>query len=234
MKLMASLLSAAVAAALFPLAAVAGSINVGNGYWMMSFDTSGTEPIWANNKDSFGISQTSAHGYCAMMLGCHWGNCGQGGGILPKRISSIGGNCDTWFSQSSSAYWGYDACYDIWFDASPNPSNRNSAHELMLWLQWNHTQPIAASYDASGNAVPYARNVSLGGYTWNVYYRNGTFSFLLVNQSSWISTQVKPFWQYAVARGWMGSTEYLNSVQAGWENLGGGAYQAYSFGVAGL
>ena len=227
------LVLAAALVGLAPAVSHAGAWNVGNGYWMMSFDTQGTEPAWASSKDSFGINQTSTHGYVAMMLGCHWGNCGQGGGALPKRISQIGGNVNTWFSQSSSSQH-YDATYDIWFDPTPNPNNRNSAHELMLWLQWAGTQPIAASHNAQGQAIPTASNVSLGGYTWNVFHRNGTFSFLLTSQRTWISTQVRPFWNYAIQRGWMGSTEYLNSVQAGWENVGGGKYTAFSFGVNGL
>lgn len=233
MKKFRTLLVTALAAAL-PSIIHAGVFNVGNGYWMMSFDTQGTEPAWAKSKDSYGINQTTTHGFVAMMLGCHWGNCGNSGNHgLPKRISTIGGNVDTHFSQTSSSNK-FDAAYDIWFDPTSDPTNRNSAHELMLWLQWKGTQPIASSYNAQGQAVPFARNVTLGGHTWNVYFRGGTFSFLLTSQASSITTQVRPFWQYAIARGWMGNNEFLNAVQAGWENVGGGKYTAFSFGVSGL
>src|SRR6185369_14460990 len=55
----------------------------------------------------------------------------------------------------------FETAYDIWAN--------NNAYEVMIWAnQRGAVGPIAESYDADG-AVPNARNVAVGGHTWNVY-----------------------------------------------------------------
>jgi hypothetical protein len=220
-----------------------GSISAGQ-YFMMNNvwgSGAGSQCIWYNNINSWGVnaSHTSGTGiksYPAVVYGCHWGGCSSNTG-LPKRISSLG-NVHTWWSQSSSGD-AWDAAYDIWFDASSNPGNRAATYELMVWLQWKNTKPIAENYDASGNAIPFARNVVIRdadgtSHTWNIYRRGNVFSFLLASQSTWISFDAKPLMNYCVARGWMSSSNYLISVQAGWEIIRGGTYSTSSYGVAGI
>lgn len=203
-----------------------GSATVGND-WYMNYVTSGTQCIWYNSSSNFGLNAASGTGFAAMIVGCHWGHC-SGDKQLPRKLNGL----NTWFTQTVNSSNGYDACYDIWFDASSNPTGRNATYEMMIWLQWKNTQPIAGSYNAQGQAVPYAKNVSLGGYTWNVYYRPNTFSFLLTSQRSSISLNAKALSDYAYARGWLPGGLYCTSCQAGWENTGKGTYTATSYGVS--
>jgi hypothetical protein len=120
------------------------------------------------------------------------------------------------------------------FCKDSNPGNRAARYELMVWLNWTGTKPIAQSYDASGNAIPFARNVNIGGRTYNVYRRGDVFSFLVTSKTNGINFNVKPLADYCVARGWMSSSVYLISIQAGWEIIKGGTYSTSSFGVSGL
>lgn len=219
-----------------------GTISAGQQFYFMN-NIFGPKPgwqcTWYNNINSWGVNAghtgNDIQSYPAMVYGCHWGSCTSNTG-LPKRVSSLG-PVRTWWSQSSSGD-SWDAAYDIWFDPAAYPGNRQARYELMIWLQWKNTKPLTERYDASGNAIPFARNVSVGGKTWNIYKgKNSTsdvFSFLLVSQSSWISLDTKPLIDYCVARGWMSSSVYMTSVQAGWEIIRGGNFSTSSFGVAGI
>lgn len=191
--------------------------------------------IWFNNVNSWGananVNSSGIVGYPSIVRGCHWGGCSSNSG-LPKKLSAIGSVTTSWTQSSSGNAW--DAAYDIWFDASSNPGNRASTYELMVWLQWTGTKPIAQNYDASGNAIPFAKNVSVGGRTFNVYRRGNVFSFLLTSQSKSISFSLKPIADYCVARGWMSSSVYLISIEAGWEIIKGGTYSTSAYSVSGL
>jgi hypothetical protein len=159
---------------------------------------------------------------------------------LPKKLSAIGSGNTTWFSQNAypASGAGYDATYDIFIDPSYAPTNRNSENEIMIWVGYRYNKPLSNHYDASGNAVPYATNVSLGGRSWDVYLYNWsgggyTMSYLDRANSGWWSGSLSPFFNYGISKGWYSSSQYLNSVMAGWE-FGHGSYQATSWGVAGF
>ncbi|MFD1470794.1 lipoprotein [Hymenobacter caeli] len=219
-----------------------GSLSEGqyfmmNDVWGASKAGAGSQCIYFNSINDWGVNashtntSTGIKAYPAVVFGCHYGGCSSGTG-LPKKISALG-NVHTWFTQSSSGT-AYDAAYDIWFDPSANPGNRAATYELMIWLTWQNTNPIAAAYDASGNAVPYAANVSLSGKTWNIYRRNNVFSFLPTTKTNWVSLDAKPIIDYCVARGWMSNANYMTSVQAGWEIISGGTFKTTSYGVSGI
>ncbi len=215
-----------------------GTISAGQ-YFMMNDvwgSGAGSQCIYFNSINDWGANAShpatgGIKAYPAVVYGCHWGGCSSGT-ALPKKISSLGA-VHTWWTQSSSGT-AYDAAYDIWFDPSANPGNRAATYELMIWLQWQNTKPIAQTYDASGNAVPFASNISLSGRTWNVYRRGNVFSFLPTSQTSWLSIDVKPIIDYCVARGWMTNANYMTSVQAGWEIITGGTFKTTSYGVSNI
>ena len=215
----------------------AGQYFMMNDNWGSSKAGSGSQCIYFNNINDWGANashtntSTGIKSYPAVVYGCHWGGCSSGT-ALPKKISSLG-NVHTWWTQSSSGS-AYDAAYDIWFDPSANPGNRAATYELMIWLQWSNTKPIANSYDASGNAIPFATNVPLAGKNWNVYRRGNVFSFLPTAQTSWVSIDVKPIIDYCVNKGWMANSNYMTSVQAGWEIIAGGTFKTTSYGVSGI
>lgn len=197
----------------------------------------GSQCIWFNNINSWGVnashtSGTNIKSYPAVVRGCHWNTCSSNSG-LPRQVSGLPSTVSTSWTQSSS----YDAgntAYDIWFHPTSNPGNAAAQYELMLWLNWKNQEPIAANYDANGNAIPYASNVSLGGRTWNVYRRDNVFSFRLTSQSNSISVNIKPIIDYCVARGWMSNSVYLTSIQAGWEIIRGGTFTTTAYSISGI
>ena len=218
------------------------TINSGQ-YFMMSDEWgaskagAGSQCIYFNSLNDWGVTATHTNtstgikGYPAVVYGCHYGGCSSGT-ALPKQISALG-NAHTNWSQSSSGN-AYDAAYDIWFDPSAYPGNRAAKYELMVWLTWKNTNPISAGYDSKGNAVPYASNVSLSGKTWNVYRRDNVFSFLPTSQTNSVSIDLKPIINYCVARGWMSSSNYMTSIQAGWEIIDGGTFKSTGYGVSSI
>lgn len=216
---------------------VTGTINSGSYFLMNNVwgSGAGSQCIWLNSTNSWGVNASHTgsgiKAYPALVRGCHWSACSSNSG-LPKQINSLGSVNTSW-TQSFTGSAG-NAAYDIWFDNSSNPGNRAAQYELMLWLQYRNQQPIAENYDGNGNAIPFASNVSLGGRTWNVYRRGDVFSFLLTSQSSSINVSVKPIIDYCVARGWMSSSAYLISVQAGWEIIQGGTCTTTAYSLSGL
>ena len=222
-----------------------GTISAGT-YFMMNNvwgSGAGRQCIFWNNVNSWGVdashttsSSSGIKSYPAVVYGCHWGRCGTGT-ALPKQISALG-NSRTWWTQTGTGS-SWNAAYDIWFHPTRDPGNAAARYELMIWLNWNNQKPIAGSYDASGNAIPFARNVTIRdadgtAHVWNIYRRGDVFSFLLATKSNWVSLDIKPIANYCVARGWMSSSAYMTSIQAGWEIISGGTYRTTSFGVAAL
>jgi hypothetical protein len=175
-------------------------------------------------------------GFVAMVNGKEWGWTSPVT-TLPEKIGDVSPDNNTWFSQSawpkSGSY--YDATYDIFIDPYPAPTDRNSKTELMIWLSWYNTKPLADHYYANGNAIPAATNVSLGGRTWDIYeytWSNGghTLSFLDRSKSGWWSGSLTPFFKYGLNRGFYTNDHYLDSVMAGWE-FEPGDYTAHSWGA---
>jgi hypothetical protein len=230
-----SLLLVAVAAiALSPLVAEAASST----YYFKYFATSGSISTWYNNDSSWGVNSNGT-GFVAMVSGEDWGTWSPVH-TIPKKLSAIGSGNTTWFSQtaSPSSGAGYDATYDIFIDPSYAPTNRNSKNEIMIWVGYKNNQPLSNNYNASGKAVPYASNVSLGGRAWDVYLYNWpgggyTMSYLDRANSGWWSGSLSPFFNYGISKGWYTNSQYLNSIMAGWE-FGKGSYTATSWGVSGF
>lgn len=209
-------------------------------YWFKYYATGGNASTWYSNDASWGVNSSTGTGFVAMVDGKDWGYTSPVT-TLPKKLSAISPNNTTWFSQSAYPNSGsyYDATYDIFIDPTPAPTNRNSHNELMIWLNWSNTKPLSNAYDASGNAIPVATNVSLGGRSWNIYEYNWpdgvshTISYLDTNRSGWWSGSLTPFFNWGINRGYYSNDQYLNSIMAGWE-FGPGNYTASSWGVAGF
>lgn len=212
-------------------------VTSGSYFYMVDAWGGGGYCTWFTSINSWGanapnVNSTSIVGYPSMVRGCHWSACSANSG-LPKQISALGSLSTNWTQNNTGV--AYDAAYDIWFDASSAPGNRAATYELMVWLNWSNTQPIATNYDASGNAVPYASNLSLGGATFNAYHRDNVMSFLLTSKSNSINFSIKPLADYCVSQGWISSSaDYLISVEAGWEIIKGGNYTTTAYGITGL
>ncbi|KAF7976451.1 hypothetical protein HWV62_6695 [Athelia sp. TMB] len=86
----------------------------------------------------------------------------------------------TWdWSISSSSGIVADVAYDLFTSATSGGSN---AYEIMIWLANYNAGPISYTYGSNGQPTPVAANITIGGYTWNLYYgsngSNYVYSFL--------------------------------------------------------
>lgn len=185
----------------------------------------------ANSAHTYGTGEIKS--YPSIVYGRHYGTS-SGAGRLPRLVQSLGTVHTSW-SQLSSNSAHFDAAYDLWFDPNPYQTGMNR-DELMVWVNWAGTNPLADSYNASG-AVPYAASVYLGGRHWNIYHKDlgsgrDVMSFLPASggQNS-ITLDMKPLINYCVGRGWLQTSESMTSVQAGWEIIQGGTFRTSAFHI---
>nr|BFE56573.1 hypothetical protein GCM10020063_010990 [Dactylosporangium thailandense] len=136
------------------------------------------------------------------------------GKTLNRTLSSLGSVRST-FNVSVAADGDYETAYDIWAN--------NNAYEVMIWTnQHGAVGPIAESYDSNG-AVPNARNVSVGGHTWNVYRgsngANAVFSFVRTAGTGSGTVDVLAVMNWLRTNGWWGDVT-VGQVQFGFELSG--------------
>ena len=212
-----------------------------NNYWNKGVSGSGSQSCFYNNLGDWGANSTHSYGngdiksYPSIVYGQHYGN-DSGAGRLPQKIQDLGLVHSSWNQTSNSS--SFDAAYDLWFDPYTDVSGRAAKDELMVWVDWAGTKPLAQSYTTSG-AVPYASSVYLGGRHWNIYHKDlgsgrDVMSFLPAGggQNS-MTVDMKPLINYCVSRGWLQSTQYMTSIQAGWEIIAGGTFRTSSFTIDG-
>jgi hypothetical protein len=136
------------------------------------------------------------------------------GKTLNRTLSSLSSVRST-FNVAVAADGDYETAYDIWAN--------NNAYEVMIWTnQHGAVGPIAEAYDANG-AVPNARNVSVGGHTWNVYRgsngSNAVFSFVRTGNTNSGSVDVLAVMNWLRTQGWWGDVT-VGQVQFGFELSG--------------
>ncbi|KAF7313846.1 Glycoside hydrolase family 12 protein [Mycena chlorophos] len=131
----------------------------------------------------------------------------------------------TWkWSQTTSGTVVADVAYDMFTSSS---SGGSAAYEVMIWLLNSNAGPISYTYSSSGQPVPVASNISLGGHTWNLYEgSNGSnivFSFLPTSAIESFSADIITFFKYLESDFGLSSSQYLTTVQAGTEATSGSA-----------
>lgn len=196
-----------------------------NGGYTIENDVWGANPgpqsIWANSYSNWGV----------------WANHTGSGiksypnvdKIINKRVTSIN-TLTSSFNATTASGSTYDLAYDIWLN--------NNQYEVMIWFNWANTKPIAASYDATGKAIPTLTNQTIGGKAYDVYVRwngsNAVFSFLARTHTNATTVDIKSVLLWINNKGWY-SNPTLYKVQFGWELIttpsGGGNYQVNSYSV---
>ncbi|KAL5363149.1 concanavalin A-like lectin/glucanase domain-containing protein [Aspergillus floccosus] len=211
-----------------------------NTYYFKHFSTSGTISPWYKDDNSWGVNAPDGTGFTVMVTGEDWGTWSPVH-TLPKKLKDLNPDHKTWFSQNAypAQGAGYDACYDIFIDPSYAPTDRNSQYEVMIWVGYQApNSPLSDNYDSNG-AVPWARNVNIGGKEWDVYlyhWPSGgalTMTYVDATNAGWFSGSLMPFFQHGMSNGWYSGDHYLTSVMAGWE-FNRGNYEATSWGAVGF
>lgn len=136
---------------------------------------------------------------------------------INKAVNSLS-TVSSSFNASTPSGVKYDLAYDIWLNGS--------TYEVMIWMRWASTKPIASSYDSSGNAVAAYKNQSIGGATYNVYHRGGVTSFLRTSQISSGTVNIKPVLQWINGKYYNNPT--LAKVQFGWEIINTGGSKTFT------
>ncbi|GGB13806.1 GH12 family glycosyl hydrolase domain-containing protein [Puia dinghuensis] len=194
--------------------------NFNNDIWGSG---AGPQTLWVNSYSNWGV----------------WSNQPNTGGIksYPHIARYIGvalgsiKSCTSSFNVTIPGSGSYEAAYDIW--------DSNNANEIMLWMSYTGAVgPISYTYNSSGQAVPVASNVSVGGHTWNVYRgsngSNAVYSFLRTSNATSGTVDVKAILNWIRSQGWIGNIT-LGNVEFGYEitsSSGGLNFDTNSFSVS--
>ena len=176
-----------------------GAYTIENDVWGSG---AGPQTIWANSGSNFGVTSTQSGGGIKSYPNSDYQN-------INTAVNSLG-TLTSSFNATTPGGCAYDQAYDIWLNGS--------GYEVMIWNSWSGNQPIAASYDANGNAIASYQNQSIGGTTYNVYYRGTVFSFLRTGQTSSGSVDIAAVLKWINSKG-LYNNPTLAKVQCGWEIL---------------
>jgi hypothetical protein len=181
-----------------------------NGYTLINDvwgSGAGPETIWARTGTNWGV--VADHPRTSGVKSYpHTGK------TLNRSLSSLSSVRST-FNVTVPSDGDYESTYDIWAN--------NNAYEVMIWTnQHGAVGPIAESYDANG-AVPNARNVNVGGHTWNVYRgsngSNAVFSFVRTANTNSGTVDVLAVMNWLRTQGWWGDVT-VGQAQFGFELSG--------------
>jgi hypothetical protein len=141
---------------------------------------------------------------------------------LNRRLSSLS-TLNSSYNVTVPAGGDYVTSYDIWAD--------NNAYEIMIWTnKQGAVGPIAEQYDANG-AVPTARDVNVGGATWNIYRgsngANAVFSFVRTSNSNSGTLNVLAMLNWLRTNNWWGDVT-LGQFQFGYEISGTAGQSAFT------
>jgi len=197
-----------------------GGYTIYNNVWGSG---AGFQSIWANSYSNWGVwsDQPNTSGVKSFPNSTK---------VVNTALSSLT-SCTSSFNVTPPYNGSYESTYDIW--------DSNNAYEIMLWMNWyGSVGPISATYNSSGNAVAVVTNLSVGGYTWNVYKgsngSNAVFSFLCTSQTTSGTVDVRAILNWIKSEGWFGSIT-LGKVQFGFEitsSNGGFNFDCNSYSVS--
>ncbi|KAH7920842.1 glycoside hydrolase family 12 protein [Leucogyrophana mollusca] len=145
---------------------------------------------------------------------------------INQQLSAISSMPTTWdWSQDSTGTVVADVAYDLFTSDTSGGSNVN---EIMIWLANFNAGPISAEYNSDGDPVPVATDISLGGYTWDLYSgsngANQVYSYLPTSGTiQSFNTDIYPFLTYLVDNEGVSSSQYLTTAQGGTEPTSGTA-----------
>jgi hypothetical protein len=179
-----------------------------NGGYVVANDVWGSNPgpqtIWANSFSNWGVFSSQGGHSIASYPHVEFDN-------INTAVNSLG-TVTSSFNATTPSGCVFDQAFDIWL----NGFN----YEVMIWESWSGTQPIAKSYNSSGQAVPTYSNISISGVTYNVYTGTGgsgpCMSFLRTNQVNSGTVDIAAILKWINTTGWYNNPT-LSGIQDGWE-----------------
>lgn len=215
---------------------------VQNNIWSIDAGDFGADPgqyLWYNNIGSWGVKAYTTQGkesysgvksYPGLVYGRHYNNVSENRNGFPVKVSSIKGNLDAEWSVRVENDGGpnaiYNASYDIWFDPDKNQKSTNK-YEIMIWTLRKNQNPI----NDGEFGVPWKSNVKVFNARYDVYKgtifdgKQQVLTFILRDGKGYFKAPLKAFIDSAVNWGWMGSNNYMTSIQAGFEICTAGTKQ---------
>jgi len=148
--------------------------------------------------------------YPSVYKGNHWG-WRTNDSNLPARARTLVTVPFSWSVDTGGATGTWNVAMDIWFSITGN--GNPSGAELMIWLRAN------GGASPAGSRV--ARNVSIGGTTWDVYFADWVtwdyIAYKKVSAANDVSLDLEAFIDDAVSRGYVSNLWYLEAIEAGFE-----------------
>jgi hypothetical protein len=204
-----------------------GKYWINNNWWGAS-GVSGSQSVWSTCQQgaligwgpsyTWGGTANQVKTFASAVFGWHWGwkvtNTG-----LPVQISSGKRvNCG-WDYTITHSGGSVDVAYDMWVHSiAMAGTNDDPTDEVMVWLhRGGGAGPIGArmaTVTIAGTSWDLHRGAiidSSGRMRWNV------FSFIRTANASTAVLNMMDFFNDLVTRGWMSSSKYVSSIQAGTE-----------------
>lgn len=212
---------------------------VQNNIWSLDDGDYGADPgqyVWYNDINNWGVkaytttgkySYSGVKSYAGLVYGRHYNTVSKNNNGFPKQIKNITSNLNTEWSvyvlNDGGSGAKYNASYDIWFDPNQNQQSTNK-YEIMIWTKRKNQWPINENNDIN---KPWKSNVWVWNARYDVYKgslgQQQVLTFIQRNGNGvnvgtgYIKAPLKKFIDKAVGWGWMSNTNYLTSIQAGFE-----------------
>jgi len=119
-----------------------------------------------------------------------------------------------------------DVAYDLF---TADTAGGEATNEIMIWLANFQSGPISFVFNAEGQAVPIASDISVAGFTWNLYSgtngANAVWSFLTTEDSitGFSNVDIMDFFNYLIDNEGLSSSQFLITFQTGTEATSGAA-----------
>lgn len=221
---------------------------VRNNYWNHSAAGAGTQTVWAASANCWGVDSShsdeapkgTVKGYPDIQRGWGIGAAGYPIGThgLGMMVSELTAARIRWWMRAptSGRAWGL---WDVYFHETPDPGSGVAAVNLMI------QQRIVDSDRWMQNDSSAWPRVTIDGVTFRENLQTSTESssrnrvrlyvdredgFVLGTDD--LELDLKAVIDYYVAQGSIRSTDYLTSIQAGWEIVSGGEFVTEEFWTA--
>jgi hypothetical protein len=178
---------------------------------------SGNTVGWGTSWEWSGGSASQVKSYGSIILGWQWGWKIQNTGLPVQLSASSNVTCGWTFKAPASGT--FNVAYDLFAHTAADPgSSSDPTDEIMIWLySGNGAAPIGAQEaTATVAATTWALHRGNNG-RWNV------MSYVRASNTESATFNIMDFTKDLVSRGWIASSKYLVSIQAGSEAFTGSA-----------